>query len=62
MKPTRVKHLSGAPLQGMLLALPANIRLGWKYLPGANILAYYKNPQITTVKSFIGLAPLIETI
>ncbi len=26
--PTRVKHLSGAPLKGRLLALPTNIRIG----------------------------------
>ncbi len=25
------------------LALPINIRLGWKGLPGTNILAYYEN-------------------
>ncbi len=30
--------------------LPANIRLGWTGLTGTNSLAYYKNPQITTVK------------
>ncbi len=29
-EPTRVKNLSGAPLQGRLLASPTNIRLGWK--------------------------------
>ncbi len=40
---TRVKLLSGAPLFGRLLALPANIRLGWKCLPGINTLAYYEN-------------------
>jgi hypothetical protein len=33
--------------------LPTNIRLGWKSLPGTNTLAYYKNPQITAVISFI---------
>ncbi len=26
------------------LALPANIRLGWKGLPETNTLAYYENP------------------
>ena len=26
------------------LALPTNIRLGWKRLPGTNTLAYYENP------------------
>jgi hypothetical protein len=35
------------------LALPANIRLGWKGLPETNTLAYYNNPLITDVKSFI---------
>jgi hypothetical protein len=37
----------------MPLALPTNIRLGWKGLPGTNTLAYYENSEITTVKSFI---------
>ncbi len=33
---TRVKHPLGAPFYGRPLALPANIRLGWKGLPGTN--------------------------
>jgi len=37
----RVEHLKGASL-GYALALPANIRLGWKGLPGTNALAYYE--------------------
>ncbi len=32
-----------APLQGRILALPTNIRLGWKGLPGKNTIAYYEN-------------------
>jgi hypothetical protein len=40
---------------GSLLALPTNIRLGWKGLPGTNALAYYKNSGCTAVKSFITL-------
>ena len=36
-------HLSGAHLLGRLLALPTNNRLGWKGLPGANTITYYKN-------------------
>jgi hypothetical protein len=35
----RVEHLKGLPA---LSALPANIRLGWKGLPGTNALAYYE--------------------
>jgi len=35
-----VKHLLGAPFYGRLLALPTDIRLGWKCLPGTNTLAY----------------------
>jgi hypothetical protein len=54
-----VKQLSGAPLKGMLLASPTNIRLGWKGLPGTNTLAYYENPLIMTVKSFIVQAPRV---
>jgi hypothetical protein len=39
---TRVEHLKGASLR-QALALPENIRLGWKSLPGTNFLAYYQN-------------------
>jgi hypothetical protein len=39
------------------MALPANIKLGWKGLPDTNTLVYYKNPKITTIKSFIVQAP-----
>ncbi len=48
-----MKHLKGAPLYRRPLALPTSIRLGWKSLPGTNTLAYYENPYITAVKSFI---------
>jgi len=40
-----------------LLALPTNIRLGWKGLAGTNTLAYYEHLQITAVKSLITLTP-----
>ncbi len=36
----RVRHLSVTPLLGMLLALPPNIRQGWKDLPRTNTLTY----------------------
>jgi hypothetical protein len=49
--------LSGVPFYGRLPTLPSNIRIGWKDLPGTNPLAYYKNLQLTTIKSFITLAP-----
>jgi hypothetical protein len=42
-EPTHVKHLSGAPFKGRLLALSTNNRLGFKGLPGSNTLAYYEN-------------------
>jgi hypothetical protein len=38
---------------GRLRPYPAIIRLDWKCLPGTNTLSYYKNLQITAVKSFI---------
>ena len=44
IKLTRVKHLSGTPLYGRLLASPTNNKLGWYGLPGTNTLAYYENP------------------
>jgi hypothetical protein len=48
----RVEHLKGASL-GQARSLLANIGVGWKSLPGKNTLAYYKNPLITAVISFI---------
>ncbi len=36
----QVKHVSIAPLQGRLRALPTNIRLGWKVLKWTNTTAY----------------------
>ncbi len=52
-----MKHFSGAPLKGKLLAFPTKNRLGWEGLPGTNTLAYYKYPYITVVKSFIIQVP-----
>ncbi len=46
---------SGAPLQGWLLTLPANIILGWKSFPGTNTLAYF--PSVIYEKSSITLTP-----
>jgi hypothetical protein len=38
-------YLSEAPFRCFTLgALPTNIRLGWKGLPGTSTLAYYENP------------------
>ncbi len=42
----RLEHLKGASLR-KAVALPANIREGWKYLPGTNTLAYYEKRFIT---------------
>ncbi len=38
---------------GTPLALPTNNRLGWKGLPGTDALAYYGNPEIMAVISFM---------
>ena len=35
------------------MALPTNIRLGWKSLPGKNALAHYEKSQLMAIKSFI---------
>ncbi len=43
-------------------ALPENIRLGWKCLPGTKAPAYYEKSQLTTVKSFITLATDVNII
>ncbi len=47
-----MKDLSGVPLWRRLLALRANIRQGWKGLPGVN----------TDVKSFITLGSELDVI
>ena len=57
-----MKQLSGTPLKGRLPALPTNIKLGCKGLPGTNTLAYYENPFITAVKIFIRLDPGVNVI
>ncbi len=54
-EPSRVRHISGDPLYDRLLALPTNIRLGWKGLPGTNTLAYYENSEILAVEGLITL-------
>jgi hypothetical protein len=41
------------PSNGMLLALPTNIRLGKNRMAPANTLAYYDATTITALKSFI---------
>jgi hypothetical protein len=51
----RVEHLKGASL-GWTPAFPANIRLGWKSLPGTNAQTYYENSKLTAIISFITLA------
>jgi hypothetical protein len=56
-EPTQLKHLLGALLQGRLLALPSNNRLGWKGLPVTNTLAFYENSKITAIKRLITLGP-----
>ncbi len=48
-----LSSLKGASLGAV--ALPANIRLGRKGLPGKNTLAYYEHSYIMAVKSFIKL-------
>ncbi len=54
----RVKHLKAASL-GYAPALLANIRLGWRGLPGTNTQAYNENPYITAVKCLIVQTPRV---
>ncbi len=53
-----MEHLKSASL-GQALALPTNIRLGWKGSAGTNALAYHEKSELTAVKSFITLAPVL---
>ncbi len=48
---------SGLHSNGRLLALPTNIRLGWKWMEEANTLAYYYTARITAIIGFIVQAP-----
>jgi hypothetical protein len=49
---------SGAPFWTSLLALPANMRHGWKLRVEANTPAYYDMAAITVVKKFKAHGPL----
>jgi hypothetical protein len=50
LEPTRVEPLAGLHSNGRLIALPTNIRLGWKKMEKANTLAYYDTAIITVIK------------
>jgi hypothetical protein len=53
----RVEPLTGLHTNGRFLALPTNIRHGWKYLIVINALAYDGTLTIIVVKSFIAQTP-----
>jgi hypothetical protein len=62
-----VKHLSDAP-PGRLLALPTNIRLSWKGMPGTKSLYHFKKTcklqmqkvlNIWLRPGWFGLGPMI---
>jgi hypothetical protein len=59
MEITKVKHLSCALLQGRVLALPTNIRLGGKGFPGTKTPAFNENSYIMVVKSSITLGLML---
>ncbi len=48
-------------MDGKLVALPTNIRKGWKWMKVHNTLAYYNTAQITAVISFITQALVAGT-
>jgi hypothetical protein len=45
-------YQSGATYSN-LLALPTNIKLGWKWMAETNALAYYDSATVTSIKSLI---------
>jgi hypothetical protein len=47
---------------GQAVALPANIRPGWKGLPGTKPLGYYEKVELTAIKCFITLAPVANVM
>jgi len=57
LEATKVEFLTGHNPNGWLLALPANIRLGWEGMGVANTLTYYDSTTIMAVKSFTAQAP-----
>jgi hypothetical protein len=54
--------LKGEPLRihRLVLALPANIRLGWKDQPDTNSQVYWEHSSITYVKRFVTLTPVVN--
>ncbi len=46
-----MKHLSGAPLLGRLLALPANIKISWKRLQRQTLELIVNNSKLQTFES-----------
>jgi hypothetical protein len=59
-EPNLLENFLGAPLLSRHLALPTNNRLGCKYLPGTNILAYYRIRKVQT-KTVLFLAQVFRT-
>ncbi len=47
---------SGAPFSGKHMALPANLRLGYKGLTMTNTLGYFAIGKFTAIKCFMTLA------
>jgi hypothetical protein len=54
--------LSGAPLNGRLLALPTNITLGCKGFPGTKRSSLLQKVVTYGCKKFIALAPVILNV
>ncbi len=54
-EPTQLEHLKKVPLLGKLLALPTNIRLGWKGYLVTNTLADYYNIKIVDINDLMHL-------
>jgi hypothetical protein len=54
--------LAGLHSKGRLLALPTNIKLGWKSLTVTNTLAYFITELVTAVKYFIVQTPVACTV
>jgi hypothetical protein len=50
---TQLEDLSDASFLGMLLVLPANVRLDWKGIARTNTLAYLALSSATKKKSFL---------
>jgi hypothetical protein len=58
----RVEYMKSSSLQGRLLALPSNIRLGWKGLQGTNTRSLLRTFVNYGLKKFYNIEPCLQEL